>query len=49
MPGSFMSEKINNINPGKGYLRIALGHDNKTENMLRLSDYFKNFEDESKS
>ena len=46
-----MSEKINNINPGKGYLRIALVHDNKTvkEAMLRLSDYFKNFEDESKS
>ncbi len=46
MPGSFMAECVNDFNPGKGYLRIALVHKNDLiiNAIQRLAEYFKKYE-----
>ena len=43
MPGTFMGKEINGINPGKGYLRLALVDSQNIvlEAMKRLTDYLK--------
>ena len=43
MPGTFMGKEINGINPGKGFLRLALVDSQiiVTEAMKRLTDYLK--------
>ena len=45
MPGSFMGNKINSINPGSGYLRISLVDTSEIieETMKRLSLFLKNY------
>ena len=45
MPGSFMGKKINDINPGSGYLRISLVDTSEIieETMKRLSLFLKNY------
>ena len=43
MPGTFMGKEINGINPGKGFLRLALVDSQNIvlEAMKRLTDYLK--------